>query len=107
MAVHGGINPTVPLADHDPEDILEMRSVPPENSYDGPFWFEQYDERPQVFFGHTVLADPFVSDCAVGLDTGCVYGGSLTAYDYRRDEVHSVPAERTYQPRAEEKILEF
>lgn len=54
-----------------------------------------------------MLADPFVSDWAVGADTGCVYGGELTVYVYRRKEVISVPAERTYQSRADEKTLEF
>jgi serine/threonine protein phosphatase 1 len=105
MAVHGGVNPTEPLSAHEANDLLEMRSVPPGNSYDGPFWFERHDGPPRVFFGHTVLADPFVSDWAIGLDTGCVYGGSLTAYDYRRDELISVPAEQTYQSRPDEKIL--
>ncbi len=106
MAVHGGVNPNDSLSAHAPDDLLEMRSVPPGNSYDGPFWFEHHDQPPRVFFGHTVLAEPFVSDWAIGLDTGCVYGGALTAYDYRREEFHSVPAERTYQSRTDEKILD-
>jgi len=107
MVVHGGVNPNEPLSTHDPEDLLEMRSVPRGNGYDGPFWFEQHDGPTRVLFGHTVLAEPFVDDWAVGLDTGCVYGGALTAYDYRRDELISVPAERTYRSRPEHKILEF
>jgi len=106
MAVHGGINPTESLSAHDADDLLEMRSVPPGNGYDGPFWFEHHDQPPQVFFGHTVLAEPFLGDWAIGLDTGCVYGGALTAYDYRRDNLVSVPAERTYQSRPDDKILD-
>jgi len=106
MVVHGGIDPNKSLAAHDPDDLLEKRAIPPENGYDGPFWFELYDRPPRVFFGHTVLDEPFVGEWAVGLDTGCVYGGELTAYDYRRDELVSVPAERTYQHRAAEKILD-
>jgi len=73
-----------------------MRAVPPENGYDGP---------ARVFFGHTVFDEPRVSDTAVGLDTGCVYGGSLTAYEYWSDDLVSVPAEETYQSRAASKIL--
>lgn len=105
MVVHGGVHPDRSLAAHTPDDLLEMRSVPPGNGYSGPFWFEQYTGRPRVFFGHTVLAEPYLSEAAVGLDTGCVYSGSLTAYDWTRDELISVPAKRTYQHRPERKFL--
>ena len=81
-------------------------SATPEAGYDGPFWFEQYEGPSRVFFGHTVLDEPVVSDHAVGLDTGCVYGGALTAYDLKCDELVSVPAEREYQARADRKIIE-
>jgi serine/threonine protein phosphatase 1 len=106
MAVHGGVDPRRSLREQEPSDVLEMRAVPPENGYDGPFWFELYDGQPRVFFGHTVLDEPRVGDSAVGLDTGCVYGGALTAYDCNRDRTVSVPAERTYQQRSDDKILE-
>jgi serine/threonine protein phosphatase 1 len=106
MAVHGGVHPERPLDAHAPDDLLEMRAVPQENGYDGPFWFELHEGPRRVFFGHTVLAAPFVEEWAVGLDTGCVYGGALTAYDCRRSELVNVPAERTYQSRSEDKILD-
>ncbi|MXR53061.1 serine/threonine protein phosphatase [Halovenus sp. WSH3] len=106
MVVHGGVDPTRPLRAHSPDDLLEMRSVPPSNGYDGPFWFQQYDGPRRICFGHTVLGSPFVSEHAVGLDTGCVYGGSLTAYDLRSGDVASVPAEATYQQRSSDKILD-
>lgn len=57
-----------------------MRS-PNGDGYDGPFWFETYEGPPRVFFGHTVLEEPFEREWTVGLDTGCVYGGTVTAYD--------------------------
>lgn len=105
MAVHGGIDTRQPLSDQLPQDILETRAIPPENGYDGPFWFQQYDGPGRVFFGHTVLEDQFVSKSAVGLDTGCVYGGNLTAYDCNRETCISVPATETYQGRSDDKIL--
>jgi len=106
IVVHGGVDPRRRLREHSPTDLLEMRAVPPENGYEGPFWFELYERRPRVFFGHTVLESPFVSDGAVGLDTGCVYGGSLTAYDCSQERAISVPAERTYRERPADKILD-
>ncbi len=47
-----------------------------------PFWADTYDGRfGTVFFGHQpfIGMDPKVFSDAVGLDTGCVFGGSLTA----------------------------
>jgi serine/threonine protein phosphatase 1 len=106
LAVHGGIDTRHPLSDQRPHDVLESRAIPPENGYGGPFWFEQYDGPGRVFFGHTVLESPFVSETAVGLDTGCVYGGALTAYDCQREECLRVPAQETYQQRSDDKVLD-
>ncbi|RXK51889.1 metallophosphoesterase family protein [Halorientalis pallida] len=106
LVVHGGVDPTRPLQSHGVEDLLETRSIPAGNGYDGPFWFEQYEGPPRVFFGHTVLDDPVDTQWAVGLDTGCVYGGSLTALATRSGEWFSVDAARTHQQRADRKIVD-
>ncbi len=106
MAVHGGVHPAWDLPDHDPMDLLEMRAVPRGNSYEGPFWFDSYEGPPRIFFGHTVLAEPAVGEWAVGLDTGCVYGGALSAYDCSRDQIVSVDAQRTYRERPDRKIVD-
>jgi len=106
LAVHGGVDPTRPLSEQGPEDLLNCRSIPPGGGYDGPFWFERYQGPPRVFFGHTVLDAPLVTDWAVGLDTGCVYGGALTAYDWHADDLVSVPARETYQERPDAKFLD-
>jgi serine/threonine protein phosphatase 1 len=105
LVVHGGVHPDLPLGEHTPTDLLEMRAIPRDNGYDGPFWFESYEGPPRVFFGHTVLAEPLVTEWAVGLDTGCVHGERLTAYDCDRQEWVSVPAERTYVPRSVDRVL--
>jgi serine/threonine protein phosphatase 1 len=105
--VHGGVDTRLPLSDQGIERLLNTRSIPPENGYDGPFWFDHWEGPQRVFFGHTPLEAPVVTEHAVGLDTGCVYGGSLTAYDYRADEVVSVPAFETYQSRPDRKVLDL
>lgn len=106
MVVHGGVDPDVPLGEHGPADLLETRSIPAENGYGGPFWFDSYEGSPRIFFGHTVLTEPLLGEWTVGLDTGCVHGGRLTAYDCTRRETVSVPAERAYVPRSDERVLQ-
>ncbi|OYR54630.1 metallophosphoesterase family protein [Halorubrum halodurans] len=106
LVVHGGVDPTRPLATQGIESLLNCRSVPPGNGYAGPFWFETRRGAPRTFFGHTVLDEPVRTEWAVGLDTGCVYGGSLTAYDYRDDAFVSVPARETYEARPDEKVVD-
>jgi len=106
LVVHGGVDPRRPLAEHSVADLLTTRSVPPGNGYDGPFWFDRYEGPPRVFFGHTVLEEPVVTDWAVGLDTGCVYGGELTAYDYRADRLVAVPGTE-HESRPDRKFLDL
>ena len=106
MAVHGGIDHRKSLTNHSREDLLNMRSLTDSGGYTRPYWFEQRRERPRVFFGHTVLAHPFETDCAVGLDTGCVYGGQLTAYDCTRAEFIAVDPVETHVSRSEDSIVE-
>lgn len=106
LVVHGGIDPRKELTDHSVDDLQNTRSLVPGGSYgDRPYWFERYAGPERVFFGHTVLEAPVEREHAVGLDTGCVYGGDLTAYDYRRDAFVRVPARGDGVERAEEKVL--
>jgi serine/threonine protein phosphatase 1 len=104
LVVHGGIDHRKSLADHDPRDLLTMRSLAG-SGYQRPYWFEARSERPRVFFGHTVLSEPFESPTAVGLDTGCVAGRALTAYDYRRGRFVSVEAPTAHEQRSTDSIV--
>ncbi|MFF4649952.1 polynucleotide kinase-phosphatase [Streptomyces sp. NPDC001380] len=59
-------------------------------------WAEEYRGRALVVYGHTpVPAASFVNN-TVCLDTGCVFGGSLTALRYPERELVSVPAEQEW-----------
>jgi serine/threonine protein phosphatase 1 len=106
IVVHGGIDHRKPFAEHTVTELLNTRSLVPDASYERPYWFETRRESPRVFFGHTVLSEPFTSEYAVGLDTGCVYGGQLTAYDYRGRELIAVEPPETYQSRSADSIVE-
>lgn len=105
LAVHGGLAPDTPLAEHDRDELLTLRSLSPAGGYTRPFWFETRRSGPRVFFGHTVLAEPFETAWAVGLDTGAVYGGSLTAYAWREQRFYSVNPPKTYRQRSSDSFV--
>jgi len=59
-------------------------------------WAAAYRGRPLVVYGHTpVLAVEWINN-TVNIDTGCVYGGSLTALRYPERLVVRGPAERAH-----------
>lgn len=106
LVVHGGVDHRKPLAEHTRKELLNNRSLAPDGGYTRPFWFETRRETPRVFFGHTVLAEPFATDSAVGLDTGCVYGGQLTAYNCTTGEFVAVDPSETHKDRSSDSIVE-
>ena len=59
-------------------------------------WAEDYRGAATVLYGHTPVPDAEWINNTMCLDTGCVFGGSLTALRYPEREVVSVPAKETY-----------
>jgi protein phosphatase len=49
-----------------------------------------------VVYGHTPTRDPEWVNDTINIDTGCVFGGRLTALRYPERELVSVPAARVY-----------
>jgi len=59
-------------------------------------WAREYRGSAIVAYGHTPVPQVEWVNKTVCLDTGCVYGGSLTAMRYPELEFVSVPALQTY-----------
>lgn len=59
-------------------------------------WAADYRGRAMVVYGHTPVADPQWLNRTINIDTGCVFGGKLTALRYPENELVSVPAKHTY-----------
>lgn len=59
-------------------------------------WAEQYRGSATVVYGHTPVPNPEWLNNTINIDTGCVFGGRLTALRYPERELVSVPALRTY-----------
>ena len=53
-----------------------------------------YRGRAMVLYGHTPIPEPEWVNNTLCLDTGCVFGGRLTALRYPEREVVAVPAAR-------------
>ncbi len=59
-------------------------------------WEEEYRGTATVVYGHTPVTQPQWVNRTINIDTGCVFGGELTALRYPEKELVSVAAHRTY-----------
>jgi calcineurin-like phosphoesterase family protein len=59
-------------------------------------WANDYRGRAAVVYGHTPVAEAVWINGTICIDTGCVFGGSLTALRWPERELVSVPARATY-----------
>jgi len=99
LVVHAGVRPGVPLAEQMASDLTTLRTMGADPSQrKGTPWYDVYSGEKIVLFGHWPAADPRRADRAIGLDTGCVYGGRLSAYIVESNEFASVPARHAYDP---------
>ena len=85
------------------KDTGKFRSLEDATPED-PFWDEVYDGRfGFVVFGHEPFLDgPKVREHSVGIDTGCVFGGTLTGLVINEDGTRSflgVPGRKMSEPR--------
>jgi protein phosphatase len=59
-------------------------------------WAEDYRGQATVVYGHTPVPDAEWINGTICVDTGCVFGGKLTALRYPERELVSVPARAVY-----------
>jgi protein phosphatase len=59
-------------------------------------WASEYRGRAMVVYGHTPVPHAEWLNKTINIDTGCVFGGALTALRYPEVETVSVPARQTY-----------
>ena len=61
-------------------------------------WDDFYRGKHQVLFGHWARRGLVKKPKILGLDTGCVYGGKLSAWIQEEDRIAQVPAKKPYWP---------
>jgi protein phosphatase len=59
-------------------------------------WAAEYRGQAIVVYGHTPVPEPEWLNRTINIDTGCVFGGRLTALRYPEKELVSVPARAVY-----------
>jgi protein phosphatase len=59
-------------------------------------WAAEYRGQGAVVYGHTPVPEPEWLNRTINIDTGCVFGGRLTALRHPERELVSVAAHRTY-----------
>ena len=101
IVVHAGVETGIPLKNQSPRLLMNMRSVLPDGSgskklSDGVPWASLWSGPEHIYFGHDALRGLQQYEHATGLDTGCVYGGKLTAVILPDEEFISVPAKENW-----------
>jgi diadenosine tetraphosphatase ApaH/serine/threonine PP2A family protein phosphatase len=100
LVVHAGVRPGVPLDRQMAVDLTELRTMGANPSQrKGIPWYAIYRGEKIVLFGHWPSSEPRRGRRAIGLDTGCAYGGRLTAYVIESNQLLSAPARRAYDRR--------
>lgn len=103
LLVHAGIEPGKDaLEKMNPNVILSVRTWDGKgeilNSPNDPPWFECASWPKLVIFGHWAAKGLVNVPGFLGLDSGCVYGKSLSAYSLEEHKLYSVAAKKIYSP---------
>lgn len=107
VAVHGGFVPGQHWRLQDAEIVTRVQVIDatgtPRKRADSPAspsWAKFWRGPEFVIYGHTPRRDVYRLPCSIGIDTGCVYGGRLTAFCFPHRTLHQVEAAKSYEKSA-------
>jgi serine/threonine protein phosphatase 1 len=101
--VHGGFVPTEPWQRQPAEVVTRIqvidrngRPAKRADAPDAPPWADLWSGPPMVVYGHTPRPEIYKLKWSLGIDTGCVMGGHLTAYELPDKRFIQVKARQRY-----------
>jgi|SRR5579885_1815596 len=118
LIVHAGLKPGIPISAQSKDDLMYLRYTDESRKFislkkinklgskeaaGAHFWTEFWTGPESVVYGHNVHSqtDPLIEEVApgifcYGLDTGCCFGGRLTALILETKEIVQIQAARVY-----------
>ena len=100
VVVHAGVVPEYDIGETPQKILTHIRYWDPVhmrmNKYSGIPWFNFYKGKKLIVYGHWALKGLTVRRNTIGLDSGCVWGGSLSALILPEKEIVQVAAKRCY-----------
>jgi serine/threonine protein phosphatase 1 len=101
--VHGGFLPSEPWQRQGAEVVTRIQVIDKDGrprkraeSPDSPAWADLWSGPPFVVYGHTPRPEIYKLKWSMGIDTGCVIGGALSAYILPERRVIQVKARQRY-----------
>ncbi|KAI9308723.1 Metallo-dependent phosphatase-like protein [Cunninghamella echinulata] len=101
--VHGGLDPNIEnISYNDPWTVFNMRDinskeVPIRDNEIGHHWTKDYEVVQsnrtvpvKVYYGHDASRGLDLHNITFGLDSGCVYGGKLSAINIKTNQLHQI-----------------
>lgn len=90
ILVHAGLLPEKSPSQTDPETLLLVREIT--HNKQKAAWFKFYKGEKKVIFGHWARLGLVDLPNIKGLDSGCVYGRTLSAYILEENVIINTPA---------------
>lgn len=100
IVVHAGLQPEVKLENTSPSILTKIRtwdgSGDDMNNPSNPPWHKFYKGKKLVVYGHFAAQGLHILENSIGLDSGCCWGGSLSALILPSREIIQVKAKKAY-----------
>lgn len=101
--VHGGFLPSQPWQKQSANVVTRIQVIDRDGEPrkradvpDAPAWADLWSGPPFVVYGHTPRPEIYKLKWSVGIDTGCVMGGHLTAFELPEKRFTQVKAKQRY-----------
>lgn len=117
IIVHAGLRPGIPLDKQSKDDLMYLRYIDADQKFvslkkiskigkelaEAHFWTEFWTGPESIVYGHNVssMETPLIEEVSsgvicYGLDTGCCFGGHLSALILESKEIIQVKAKQVY-----------